>query len=68
MVPSCGRRAITDQELADVVSYVQLLQRDTPNPGGFSLSDTGSVAEGLVAWVLGMGLLIVIVRRIGSDD
>ena len=46
--------------------YVTFLQTALPHPGGFTLANIGPVAEGLVGWVFGMGLLLGIARLIGS--
>jgi ubiquinol-cytochrome c reductase cytochrome c subunit len=43
----------------DIIAYV----RDTitePNPGGFSLGRTGPTTEGLVAWLGGLGFLVLV--------
>lgn len=33
--------------------------RDEPNPGGAGLGRVGPVTEGLVAWIVGISLLIL---------
>lgn len=52
------------QDLDAVASYVDYLQH-SPNPGGFSIGGIGPVPEGFVGWVLGMGLMLVIVVLVG---
>ena len=47
--------------------YVNVLQTNVLNAGGLPLRGLGAVAEGLVAWVLGMGVLIVIIRLVGTN-
>lgn len=49
-----------------VASYVTYLQHSA-NPGGFSIGGIGPVPEGFVGWVLGMGLLIVVVVLVGRE-
>lgn len=49
-----------------LVTYVDYLQ-GAANPGGFSIGGIGPVPEGLVAWLLGMGMLGVVVILIGRD-
>jgi ubiquinol-cytochrome c reductase cytochrome c subunit len=57
---------LTDQQVADIVSYVTgRLQRPT-NPGGFSLGGVGPVAEGFVALLVGVGGLALICFWIGE--
>ena len=69
-MPRFGADVISASSLDDVVSYVQFLQHDkaTYNPGGLQLANIGPVAEGFVAWVFGVGILLLFVRRIGSTD
>lgn len=52
-----------EHELNSIVRYVVYLQ-DPADPGGFSLGRVGPVAEGYVAWVVGIGVVIVFVRWI----
>jgi ubiquinol-cytochrome c reductase cytochrome c subunit len=51
-------------DLNAVASYVEYLQRSS-HPGGFSIGGIGPVPEGFVGWVLGMGLLLLIVVLVG---
>jgi ubiquinol-cytochrome c reductase cytochrome c subunit len=66
--------ALADEDLDAVASYVDWLQ-NAPTPGGFSIGGIGPVPEGFVAWVVGMGMLLVVVflagrswRRAGGDE
>jgi ubiquinol-cytochrome c reductase cytochrome c subunit len=47
-----------------VATYVDDLQH-APQPGGFSIGGIGPVPEGFVAWVVGIGLMLIIVYLIG---
>ena len=49
-----------------VVSYVAFLQAQ-PNPGGVSIGAIGPVPEGFAAWVLGLGLILIVVLVVGHD-
>ncbi|HET7481998.1 MAG TPA: cytochrome c, partial [Actinomycetota bacterium] len=64
-MPRFGSDSLDDSQMNDVVAYVDYLQ-DSADPGGFSLGRVGPVTEGLVGWVLGLGLLIVVIRWIGT--
>lgn len=55
-----------DDERNAVVSYVTYLQAAV-HPGGFSIGGVGPVPEGFVGWVLGLGLLLVIVVLIARE-
>ena len=53
----------SQQDQDAIVAYVLQL-RNGPSPGGLSLAGLGPVPEGFVAVVVGMGLLLLIARRI----
>ena len=55
-----------DDDLDAVVTYVEYL-RTAPDPGGFAIGGIGPVPEGLVAWFMGMGLLVLIVVLVGRS-
>jgi ubiquinol-cytochrome c reductase cytochrome c subunit len=61
-MPEFGTR-FDDDDLADIAAYVELVQ-DPPTRG---VAVPGSrVGEGLVGWVVGMGVLVVALRWIGK--
>lgn len=55
----------TDAQRNDLVHFVIYL-RDEPRPGGADIGGIGPVPEGFVAWLVGLGSLIVICLFIGS--
>jgi ubiquinol-cytochrome c reductase cytochrome c subunit len=55
-----------DDERDSIVSYVRYLQL-SGQPGGFSIGGVGPVPEGFVGWVVGLGLLLVIVVLIARE-
>ena len=55
----------TDDQRNDLVNFVIYL-RDEPRPGGADIGGIGPVPEGFVAWLVGLGSLIVICLFIGS--
>ncbi len=57
---------LTDQQVADIVSYVTRRLQHGTNPGGFSLGGVGPVAEGFVALLIGVGGLALICFWIGD--
>jgi ubiquinol-cytochrome c reductase cytochrome c subunit len=57
-MPVFGNGVITPSEKRDIIAYVTGT-RSEANPGGFSLGRVGPVTEGLVAWIGGMGLLVL---------
>jgi ubiquinol-cytochrome c reductase cytochrome c subunit len=64
-MPAFGTAAISHEQLNDVVAYVRYL-RHPVDRGGEPLWFLGPLIEGAVAWVIAMGLLLVVVRWIGT--
>jgi ubiquinol-cytochrome c reductase cytochrome c subunit len=58
-MPVFGDGTITPAEKKDIIAYV-IDTRNEANPGGFSLGRTGTVTEGLLAWLGGLGFLILV--------
>jgi ubiquinol-cytochrome c reductase cytochrome c subunit len=54
-----GDGALTPQAKRDIIAYVTET-RTEPNPGGLSLGRIGPVTEGLVIFLGGMGVLVLI--------
>jgi ubiquinol-cytochrome c reductase cytochrome c subunit len=64
-MPAFGQAALNDDALQSVVAYVRYL--DAPRDrGGNPLWHLGPVAEGGIAWVVGIGLLLLALRWIGE--
>jgi ubiquinol-cytochrome c reductase cytochrome c subunit len=75
-MPVFGDGTVTPQEKQDIIAYVTQTRTEA-NPGGFSLGRTGTITEGAVAWLIGLGFLVLIAlwltarRRdpvVGLDD
>jgi ubiquinol-cytochrome c reductase cytochrome c subunit len=64
-MPKFGEAALTDKQLADVIAYVRVLDH-SDNRGGNPLGGAGPLAEGAVAIVIGLGVLLVVTRLIGT--
>ena len=62
-MPIFGPGQISDEELGAIAAYLIYL-RDDAAPGGLTLGGVGPVVEGYVAWIVGIGLLVLAVRRI----
>jgi ubiquinol-cytochrome c reductase cytochrome c subunit len=58
-MPVFGDGTITPQEKRDIIAFITDT-RIEPNPGGLSLARTGTVTEGLLAWLGGLGFLVLI--------
>lgn len=66
-MPVFGPESLDDEQLASVVRYVSYL-RHPEDRGGFGLGRIGTIAEGFVAWIFGLGAMLVAVRWIGTKD
>jgi ubiquinol-cytochrome c reductase cytochrome c subunit len=58
---------ITQYDLDSLVKYVVWL-RHPPDRGGFNMGHVGPVAEGFIAWAVGLGSLVLIIRAIGTTE
>lgn len=56
-MPNFSNGNLTPDEKRDVIAYIQNISAQ-PGYGGSSLGNMGPVAEGLVSWVVGIGLLV----------
>jgi ubiquinol-cytochrome c reductase cytochrome c subunit len=48
---------ITPEDKRDIITYLKYIENN-PSPGGFELGNLGPVAEGLFAWIFGLGAVI----------
>jgi ubiquinol-cytochrome c reductase cytochrome c subunit len=58
-MPVFGDGTITPSEKRDIIAYITATRTEA-NPGGFSLGRTGTVTEGLLGWLGGLGFLVLI--------
>jgi ubiquinol-cytochrome c reductase cytochrome c subunit len=64
-MPVFGPETLDDTQVASVVRYVEYL-RQPEDRGGFGLGHLGPIPEGFVAWVIGLGAMLMAVRWIGT--
>ncbi len=50
---------LTPEDKRDIITALKY-QETTPSPGGYELGSLGPVAEGLFAWVFGMGAIVAL--------
>lgn len=67
VMPRFGESTIDDRALDALIRYV-LFVKEAETPGGFSLGFLGPVAEGLVAWLVGLGLIYGVLRLGGTQS
>lgn len=56
-MPVFSDKTITPEEKMSIIKWIKAAEKE-PNLGGASLGRVGPVTEGLVGWVLGLGLII----------
>ncbi len=66
-MPVFSDNQLTPQQKHEIVSYVQSLKA-TANPGGNGLGRVGPVTEGLVIWVVGIGVMMAAILWIGAKS
>jgi ubiquinol-cytochrome c reductase cytochrome c subunit len=64
-MPVFGPETISDPAMNSLVRYVVYLQ-EPEDRGGAGLGHLGPIAEGFVGWVVGLGLLILVILWIGE--
>jgi ubiquinol-cytochrome c reductase cytochrome c subunit len=64
-MPRFGETTIPQEGLDSIARYLEWL-RGADNPGGLGVQRVGPVAEGFIAVVIGLGLLLVVIRLTGS--
>lgn len=64
-MPLFDGTSISAEQADQIASYVQEL-RHPENPGGADLGHLGPVPEGLVAWIVGLGALLLVTRWLGT--
>jgi ubiquinol-cytochrome c reductase cytochrome c subunit len=65
IMPKFDERVVPAPDLDALAAYVDTLHRPDDR-GGYSLASAGPVGEGLVAWIVGLGLAIVVMLAVGE--
>lgn len=66
-MPVFSEEVMPEEELLATVRWVMDL-RDRAAPGGISVGRTGPVAEGMLAWIIGLGGLTIIMYLLGEKS
>ena len=64
-MPVFGDNQLTPEEKRSIIAYVQTVNNQA-DPGGAGIGRVGPVAEGLVMWVVGVGVLMFGIFWMGS--
>jgi quinol---cytochrome-c reductase cytochrome c subunit len=66
VMPRFGDIVLDDRAVDSIARYVARVQHDPVSPGGANLGFVGAVAEGFIVWLVGIGLVLLLVRGTGS--
>ena len=59
LMPTFSKKAITDQQLDDIIAYVLYAKAPYDN-GGWDLGHIGPIPEGLVTWLIAMAAIVAV--------
>ena len=66
-MPVFGDNQLTEEQKQAITNYVQTL-KEQGDPGGAPIGRMGPVPEGLVAWVVGIGAIMLMILWIGAKS
>jgi ubiquinol-cytochrome c reductase cytochrome c subunit len=66
LMPAFSRRQIDERTLNSIALYVERVVKHPPDRGGWGIGHIGPVPEGMVAWLLAGGALLLVARLIGE--
>lgn len=66
-MPVFGPDTLDDHQVASVIRYVEHL-KDSDDRGGLPLGRVGPMPEGFVAWIVGLGLMLLAAFWIGTRE
>ncbi|PZG18119.1 cytochrome C, partial [Micromonospora craterilacus] len=65
LMPVFPSQVLTDQQVDDLATYVRRLRDERLDRGGNPLGRLGPLPEGVVAWIVTLGLLVTAARWLG---
>jgi ubiquinol-cytochrome c reductase cytochrome c subunit len=66
LMPAFDRDEIDRRTLDSIALYVQRVVKHPDDRGGWSIGNVGPIPEGMVAWLLAGGVLLLVARVIGE--
>ncbi|HZE28716.1 MAG TPA: c-type cytochrome, partial [Gaiellaceae bacterium] len=66
VMPAFDRNEIDQRTLDSIALYVQRVVQHPPDRGGWGIGHIGPIPEGMVAWLLAGGALLLVSRLIGE--
>jgi ubiquinol-cytochrome c reductase cytochrome c subunit len=64
-MPVFGEETFSESQVDSIVAYVES-QKTPDDRGGAPIGRVGPVAEGAVAWIIGLGAMLLLIRWIGT--
>jgi ubiquinol-cytochrome c reductase cytochrome c subunit len=65
LMPRFDARRLDAHDVDSIARYVTQVARHPENRGGWGIGNVGPIPEGLVAWLLAGGVLLLVARVIG---
>ncbi len=65
VMPQFPPEVLSDTDLGDIATYVDSLDRERDH-GGWPIGGVGPVTEGAVGWLVGLGIALLLARRLGK--
>ncbi|MBX6749419.1 MAG: c-type cytochrome [Micromonosporaceae bacterium] len=65
VMPAFTADVLTDVDINAIAAYIGILQERDTDRGGLDLGRIGPLTEGAVAWIVGLGTLLLVVRLLG---
>ncbi len=66
LMPRFDERRLDDRDVDAIARFVTQTARHPDNRGGWAIGNVGPIPEGLVAWLLAGGVLLLVARVIGE--
>src|SRR6478752_296025 len=66
VMPRFNDAALDQHDIDSITRYVLAVRSHPDDRGGWSLGHLGPIPEGMVAWLIGIGALLVVARAVGE--
>lgn len=66
-MPVFSDKNLSPSDKRDIISYLKYLEKN-PSSGGYELANLGPVVEGLFAWIIALGLLVLITMWLAAKS
>jgi ubiquinol-cytochrome c reductase cytochrome c subunit len=66
VMPKWSESQLTNAEVASIARYAESAAKSPQDPGGWAIGHLGPIPEGMVAWFIGLGALLVVARLLGE--